>query len=401
MNLTTQKRNKRIVRLLAVILTIVLGVSSALTVAALTKEITVIDGDEETVVTTLNDDTDRVLELAGVTVGYRDEVIRNEEEIEVLRGFYVYVKADGKQHAFTFTRGTVADALREAGVVLGGNDRVTPSKTTELTSGMTIRVQRWHHITITADGATVSYLVPEGDVQDALDYVGLTLGGDDEITVPLDEEVEEGIEICIRRVTYNDVTTTEELSFETVTEKTDELFEGTSEVAIEGETGVRTIVTRERLVDGEVADSTVVSDEVTKAPVDKVVREGTKAKPVTKTPLTVGNGGVLTDQNGNEVKYRSVLTGSCTAYSSADGGAYTSTGQLARFGLVAVNPQVIPYGTRLYICSPDGSFAYGYAIAADTGGALMSGRIIADCFYDTYEQCMTFGRRTMSVYILE
>lgn len=79
----------------------------------------------------------------------------------------------------------------------------------------------------------------------------------------------------------------------------------------------------------------------------------------------------------------------------------TSTGRPVAFGNVAVNPNVIPYGTRMYICSPDGSYVYGYAIAADTGGALMSGRVLADLFYETPAECYSFGRRTMSVYILE
>lgn len=78
----------------------------------------------------------------------------------------------------------------------------------------------------------------------------------------------------------------------------------------------------------------------------------------------------------------------------------TSTGRPAAVGYVAVNPKVIPYGTRLYICSPDGSLVYGYAIAADTGGALMSGRVLVDVFYNTVAECNNFGRRTMSVYVL-
>ena len=70
-------------------------------------------------------------------------------------------------------------------------------------------------------------------------------------------------------------------------------------------------------------------------------------------------------------------------------------------GLVAVDPRKIPYGTRLYIVSSDGRYNYGYAIAADTGGALRSGRVLVDLFYNTERECVNFGRRQVKVYILD
>ena len=68
---------------------------------------------------------------------------------------------------------------------------------------------------------------------------------------------------------------------------------------------------------------------------------------------------------------------------------------------MAVNPKVIPYGTKLWITSADGKMVYGYAIAADTGGALLNGRVLVDLFMDTNAECKAFGRRNMNVYILE
>ena len=62
---------------------------------------------------------------------------------------------------------------------------------------------------------------------------------------------------------------------------------------------------------------------------------------------------------------------------------------------------VVPYGTRLYIVSSDGRYNYGYAIAADTGGALRSGRVLVDLFYNTERECVNFGRRQVKVYILD
>lgn len=66
---------------------------------------------------------------------------------------------------------------------------------------------------------------------------------------------------------------------------------------------------------------------------------------------------------------------------------------------MAVNPNIIPYGTKMYIVSEDG-FVYGYATAIDTGGALMDGSAIVDVYYPTYDDCVVFGRRNVYVYIL-
>jgi 3D (Asp-Asp-Asp) domain-containing protein len=148
-------------------------------------------------------------------------------------------------------------------------------------------------------------------------------------------------------------------------------------------------------VDGKVAGSEIVSTTPVEQPVDQVTLVGTKKKP--SAYAIVDTSGTVTDQDGNPVNFKRKISGKCTAYT---GGGTTSTGRAAAVGLVAVNPNVIPYGTRLYICSPDGRTVYGYAIAADTGGFAKQGRIIADLYYNTSSQCSSFGVRNMNIYVL-
>ena len=109
------------------------------------------------------------------------------------------------------------------------------------------------------------------------------------------------------------------------------------------------------------------------------------------------------DEGGQPVNYKKVLTGSCSAYTNdkGDSGSWTSTGKHVAVGLVAVDPKVIPYGTKMWITSADGKIVYGYAIAADTGSAMRSGRTLVDLFMPTMTECIQFGRRNMNVYILE
>lgn len=92
--------------------------------------------------------------------------------------------------------------------------------------------------------------------------------------------------------------------------------------------------------------------------------------------------------------YKRKLIMEASAYSIDDvsTGTRTTTGNRLRRGLVAVDTNVIPLGTRLYIEE------YGYAIADDTGGYIRGQKI--DLAMDTYDQAIQFGRRDVVVYIL-
>ncbi|NPV87924.1 peptidoglycan-binding protein [Coprothermobacteraceae bacterium] len=83
-----------------------------------------------------------------------------------------------------------------------------------------------------------------------------------------------------------------------------------------------------------------------------------------------------------------------TAYTAGEPGVnhWTATGTRVRYGIVAVDPKVIPLGTRLYV------EGYGYAVAADTGGAIKGNRI--DLYFNTREECIKWGRRLVKVYVL-
>jgi 3D (Asp-Asp-Asp) domain-containing protein len=79
------------------------------------------------------------------------------------------------------------------------------------------------------------------------------------------------------------------------------------------------------------------------------------------------------------------------AYAYSNGGTGAS-GIPMRRGLIAVDPSVIPLGTKLYV------EGYGFAIAADTGG-IIKGNVI-DLYMDTVAECLKFGKKMLKVYIL-
>lgn len=105
------------------------------------------------------------------------------------------------------------------------------------------------------------------------------------------------------------------------------------------------------------------------------------------------------DENGVPTEYVNVLTGNACAY-TADPDALMSTGKAVFQGYVAVDPDIIPYGSELYIVAEDGE-VYGYAIAADTGYSVRKGHIIVDLFMNEYDDCIQWGNKPVNVYVLK
>ena len=99
----------------------------------------------------------------------------------------------------------------------------------------------------------------------------------------------------------------------------------------------------------------------------------------------------------NTYTVKKTMTCSATAYTARPGSG-TATGRRAQVGVIAVDPRVIPYGTRMYIQTSSGSVLYGIAVAGDCGGAV-KGNII-DLYFNSYSECCSFGRRNCTVYIL-
>ena len=114
-------------------------------------------------------------------------------------------------------------------------------------------------------------------------------------------------------------------------------------------------------------------------PVNEIVRQGVAQS-------------VLTPEG--YVRYKKKIYGEATAYTWGGGATgHTSIGLWPKRGIVAVDPRVIPYYTKLYIPG------YGMAIAGDTGGAIVGTRI--DLFMDSLHECFQWGRRDVEIYILE
>lgn len=113
---------------------------------------------------------------------------------------------------------------------------------------------------------------------------------------------------------------------------------------------------------------------------------------------TETSGNVIMTSSGESYTYVDVMTCSATAYTCEGYVGHTYSGTLARVGAIAVDPTVIPLGTKVYVVSNDGQYVYGYCVAEDIGGGIKGNKI--DLYFDTYAECWDFGVRMCTVYIL-
>lgn len=222
---------------------------------------------------------------------------------------------------------------------------------------------------------------------------------------------ESGVEITVSSDLSYYEHVVEEVAFETVRVANPKMEEGKEKVVQEGADGVRSSVYEVVWSNGqEIARQFV--EELSSTAVDKIVEYGTAApaapaasaaafpsndSPIASVSTNPDGSGVLTLVSGEKLSFSSVKNMTATAYTAGHGGAdhYTATGTTVRVGTVAVDKKVIPLGTRMYIVTNDG-IVYGTAVAEDTG---VRGSKV-DLYFNTYDECINFGRRSCKVYIL-
>ena len=263
-----------------------------------------------------------------------------------------------------------------------------------LTAGQTVTVRHGGE-TVTAQSRkeTVTALLKRLHIQPGpLDMVGVDISGDG-VSVTVDSDI----------IYYDKVA--EDVTFETVRVAAPDLPKGTERVVQEGANGIRTSVYEVVWSNGKEVSRQFV-EEVDSTAVDRIVEYGTTVQQQTTTAgdtlvsvnKNADGSGTLVFQSGVTMPFSSAKTMTATAYTAGhDGvGTRTATGTTVRVGTVAVDKNIIPLGTRMFIITNDG-IVYGAAVAEDTG---VRGNKI-DLYHDTYQQCINFGRRSCTVYILK
>ncbi len=311
--------------------------------------------------------------------------------------------------------------LKTVNISYGKDDKVEVNKLSSHNMNIAVRYSFPVYITV---GDTTSKVITTGaTVGELLDLANVLVSEHDIINYDLDTQIDATAYIDVVDIDYVTETYTKRIYYQEKTVYSADYPKGTR-IVKDGTEGQKQITCKKTIVNGIVTEEKVLSEVVLFEAVDRQVIIGTKktaaankAPAATKpAQTTTTNPAVNTstnvscvstlkpsktielDKNGNPVNYKKHLTVQATAY-LAEGKC--ATGVKCVPGYIAVNPNYIPYGTKMYIKSSDGKYVYGYAVAADTGGFARNNPTKVDLAFPTSAQCNSFGRRNVEIYILE
>lgn len=311
-----------------------------------------------------------------------------------------YVITDGDQvKVYTTFSTDPASVLDQAGVQLGDEDIYTTQPGNDGVSEIT--VQRQQTITLNNCGQTQQVSSYGETVSQLLDRVGIdTANGACSVSAPLDAETFDGMELQIDHLFELEQKYTVDIPYQVIEVFDPSMEAGARKVAVEGIKGQVEKTANVVYVNAQESEHIVLSEKVLQEPVDKIVRVGTGENLGQPGMPAIGNGVIIT-ADGEVLTYYRKDRFKTTAYSHMDPGCdtITATGTTVRHGTVAIDPTVVPYGTRMFIIWPNGEFVYGIATAEDCGGAIKGKEI--DLYMPTRSICFQYGVHQADVYFLD
>lgn len=402
-------------RVMALIMAIaILCAGTAFAATSETYIVDVYEGSQVTRVETTEKDAYSVVAEAGIQLAENDKLILKDftvgedSRVIVCRASNVkFINADGTVKNIVFA-GTVAELIEQQGVVL--SDKLVSSVNVKavVTNNLEVEILNYYNLTINVDNEKKFVKSTAKTVGDLLEEQNIVLDSDDEVVPSVDTALSNELIIDVLRVEYVTRETEETIKFGSKTKYSSAMLKGTKKVTQEGVNGSKTVVYKDKVVNGVVESSEVQSETITKKPVDKVTTIGTLVK-------SSGLGNSKIEKNGKPISelvmpskytigannvptsYKYKITGRAAAYCQP--GGKTATGKAVMPGRVAVNPKQIPYGTEMWIVSNDG-VVYGYAVAEDTGGFAKKGYYTVDLYMNSNKQCRQWGDRGVTIYVL-
>lgn len=354
-----------------------------------------------------------------------------------------YVMTDGERYeTVRLYPGSVEEACSKAGF---RNVEVVNRKDDDGIVYLTLKAT--FDVSIQTNEEALTVRTAPCTVGELLEANGIRVDSDDIVTPDVDDWLSDSSQITVTRVSYSTVTETEDIPFSVEVEYDSRMLKGQQEIAQYGENGEKNLEYRVEEHDGEEVSRELVKEEEVKAPINCIVKQGIRIAQSTQEkqavseeskttaassqtlpssqPESESNGElstagrsqvwsvpagitddtenkIITAGDGSSYEYTAVIDVTATAYHRVeDGGEITASGTVTQYGTIAVDPRVIPLGSRLYVVSDGGdqSWSYGPGLAEDTGGLIKGTKI--DLFFMTGDEADDFGIRPAKVYILK
>lgn len=309
----------------------------------------------------------------------------------------VVIVDNGKTVTVKTMKTTVKDALQQNGIDVNPYDYISLPLDAKLQKMKTntIYISRAVPVTVFVDGHQKTFMTYKSTIREALSDSGIKLAAKDKLEgAGLGDTVVKDMSFKIVRVKEETTKQKIPVTYNTVTRANAHMDEGKTVTVRQGKEGIREKVFRVVFEDGKRVVKELIKDAVVLNPINRIVEYG-----------TIMN---FKTSRGDVVRYSKVLNMRATSYTASyqdtgkhpgeSGFGVTATGMRARRGVIAVDPRVIPLGTKVFIEGLGRVPDYGFAIAADTGGAI-KGNLI-DLYFEpgTTDGCS--GRRKVKVYIL-
>ncbi|MBC1317622.1 G5 and 3D domain-containing protein [Listeria booriae] len=377
------------------------------------NDITIVKAGEVTKVSTHAKTVAEVLNDEGVKVGKHDELsvskdaaLKDGMKITYVPAKQITINDEGKEVNVWTTKNTVAEVLKDENITTRPQDALNVALDSKIAKNMEVKIDRAVALAIQNGAKKETTWTTKDTVADLLAEKNIKLDAHDKVLPAKTAKLANNMTVV---VTYVDKKTDEkksQVAYKTVVKEDDNLAAGVEKVVQEGKAGEKVAKYDVVLENGKEKQRKLLAEEVTAKPEDKIVVRGTKEK-VVATPVSNSTSSSKkattpsksSSSNSNATQVSSKPSGGqtikmeSTAYS---GGGTTATGinLTANPGLkvVAVDPSVIPLGSRVYV------EGYGEAIAGDTGGAIKGN--IVDVYFPNESQCYSWGRRTVNVTIL-
>ena len=291
----------------------------------------------------------------------------------------VHITVDGSTVVVSTLHNKPEDVLVQAGIELGPEDEYNLS-TTKLVDGTIITVHRAVPVTVAFQGKTQQLVTGKGTVEE----LATSLGAKPESSKLIPSgETNIAANMHIQVITLTQQVTEREVPepFTIIRQPDSTMTKGDERVIETGRDGIKKITVRLNFADGVEVSAQQISEVIKEAPKPQIINVGTRD--------------TVVETSRGSMRYSRVEMMEASAYLPTDGSGagITATGIKARNGIVAVDPNVIPLGTRVYVPG------YGVALAADTGGAIVGKKI--DLCMEDYGQAIGFGRRRVEVYVLD
>ncbi|MEC1400104.1 G5 and 3D domain-containing protein [Peribacillus simplex] len=354
-----------------------------------------LDGKKEVVRThaaTVND----MLEDLEITVQAADYVhpsraTKVDDDLEVVwkPAQKIVMVQDSKRKEVWSTADTVDELLKDQDLSVKEQDKITPSKSTKLKANMEVAIDKAFSLKLVVGGDEKQVWSTSTTVADFLKQQGVKLNDLDRVEPELTEKVEAENTVNVVRIEKVTDVVEEPVDFAVITKKDDSLSKGKEKIVKEGKDGLVSKKYEVIKENGKEVKRELLSEKVVNKKQDKVVTVGTRTT-VAQASRGVTN---VSSSSGKEIYVSSTAyTASCKGCSGV-----TSTGVDLKSNpgakIIAVDPNVIPMGSKVYV------EGYGYAVAADKGGAIKGNRI--DVFFSSKNDAYRWGVKRVKIRVLD